>query len=146
MLAALSPLLDEGRVMSFEHADRSRPVTVGGGAVADDGQVVATSGAGRVPAGLPIAVLTDGMTVSSGEAAAIAFVGQEGVRSFGQPTFGFSTENDPRYLVDGAIVNRTVGVDTDRTGRRYGVPVVPDVVVDDSGITAAIDAWFDGPR
>ncbi|WP_267238807.1 S41 family peptidase [Clavibacter phaseoli] len=146
MLAALSPLLDEGRVMSFEYADRSLPVTVQGGAVADDGRVVATSAASRVPEGLPIAVLTDGMTVSSGEAVAIAFVGQDGVRSFGQPTYGFSTANEPRTLVDGAIVNLTVAVDADRTGRRYGVPVVPDVVVDDTGITAAVDAWFDAPR
>jgi carboxyl-terminal processing protease len=146
MLAALSPLLDEGQVMSFEHADRSVPVTVTGGAVADDGQVVATSGAGRVPAGLPIAVLTDGMTVSSGEAAAVAFVGQEGVRSFGQPTYGFSTANEARTLVDGAVVNLTVGVDSDRTGKRYGVPVEPDVGVDDAGVTAAVDAWFDAPR
>ncbi|MCJ1712137.1 S41 family peptidase [Clavibacter michiganensis subsp. phaseoli] len=146
MLAALSPLLDEGRVMSFEYADRSLPVTVQGGAVADDGRVVATSAASRVPEGLPIAVLTDGMTVSSGEAVAIAFVGQDGVRSFGQPTYGFSTANEPRTLVDGAIVNLTVAVDADRTGKRYGVPVVPDVVVDDTGITAAVDAWFDAPR
>jgi carboxyl-terminal processing protease len=146
MLAALSPLLDEGRVMSFEYADRSEPVTVAGGAVAQGGEVMATSDAGRVPAGLPIAVLTDGMTVSSGEAAAIAFVGQAGVRSFGQPTYGFSTGNEPRTLSDGAIVNLTVTVDADRTGKRYGVPVVPDVVVDDAGITAAVDAWFDAPR
>ncbi|MFT2753730.1 S41 family peptidase [Clavibacter sp. Sh2088] len=146
MLAALSPLLDEGQVMSFEYTGRSVPVTVAGGAVAQDGDVVATSGAGRVPAGLPVAVLTDGMTVSSGEAAAIAFVGQEGVRSFGQPTYGFSTANEPRTLVDGAVVNLTVGVDADRTGKRYGVPVEPDVVVDEAGITAAVDAWFDAPR
>ncbi|OUE29882.1 Peptidase family S41 [Clavibacter michiganensis] len=146
MLAALSPLLDEGRVMSFEHADRSLPITVQDGAVADDGSVAARSGAGRVPAGLPVAVLTDGMTGSSGEAAAIAFVGQEGVRSFGQPTYGFSTVNQPITLIDGAVVNLTVAVDADRTGKRYGVPVVPDVVIDDARITAAVDAWFDAPR
>ena len=146
MLAALSPLLDEGRVMSFEYADRAEPVTVQEGAVADDGRVVATSAAGRVPAGLPIAVLTDGTTVSSGEAAALAFVGQAGVRSFGQPTYGFSTANAPRTLVDGAIVNLTVAVDADRTGKRYGVPIVPDVVVDEAGITPAVAAWFDASR
>lgn len=146
MLAALSPLLDEGRVMSFEQRDRSLPVTVQGGAVADDGRVVETSAAGRVPGSLPIAVLTDGMTGSSGEAAVIAFVGQAGVRSFGQPTYGFSTANDPRTLFDGAIVNITDAVDADRTGKRYGVPIVPDVAVDDAGITAAVDAWFDAAR
>ncbi|QIS45460.1 S41 family peptidase [Clavibacter capsici] len=146
MLAALSPLLDEGQVMSFAYADRLVPVTVAGGAAAQGGDVVATSDAGRVPAGLPIAVLTDGMTVSSGEAAAIALVGQEGVRSFGQPTYDFSTVNAPRTLIDGAVVILTVAVDADRTGKRYGVPVVPDVVVDDAGITAAVDAWFDAPR
>jgi carboxyl-terminal processing protease len=137
MLAALSPLLDEGRVMSFEHAHGSVPVTLQDGAVADDGSVAATSGAGRVPAGLPIAVLTDGMTGSSGEAAAIAFVGQEGVRSFGQPTYGFSTANQPITLIDGAVVNLTVAVDADRSGKRYGVPVEPDVVVDDAALARA---------
>ncbi|WP_435079525.1 S41 family peptidase [Clavibacter michiganensis] len=146
MLAAVSPLLDEGQVMSFDDADGSVPVTVAGGAVAQGGDVMATSDAGRVPAGLPIAVVADGMTVSSGEAVAIAFVEQAGVRSFGQPTYGFSTGNEPRTLPDGAIVNLTVTVDADRTGRRYGGPVVPDVVVDDAGVTAAVDAWFDAPR
>jgi carboxyl-terminal processing protease len=38
MLAALSPLLDEGQVMSFQYADRSMPVTVQGGAVATTGR------------------------------------------------------------------------------------------------------------
>ncbi|OUE19334.1 Peptidase family S41 [Clavibacter michiganensis] len=146
MLAAVLPLLDEGQVMSFEYADGSVPVTVAGGAVAQGGDAMATSDAGRVPAGLPIAVLTDGMTVSSGEAVAIAFVGQDGVRSFGQPTYGFSSANTPRTLVDGAIVNLTVAVDADRTGKRYGAAVAPDVVVDDAGVTAAVDAWFDAPR
>ncbi|AJW80510.1 hypothetical protein CmiCFBP2404_03305 [Clavibacter michiganensis subsp. insidiosus] len=146
MLAAVSPLLDEGQVMSFDDADGSVPVTVAGGAVAQGGEVMAMSAAGRVPAGLPIAVVTDGMTVSSGEAVAIAFVGQDGVRSFGQPTYGFSTGNAPRTLPDGAIVNLTVTVDADRTGKRYGVPVAPDVMVDDAGITAAVDEWFDAPR
>lgn len=146
MLGAVSPLLDEGQVVSFEYADRSVPVTCARGAVAQGGDVMATSDAGRVPAGLPVAVLTDGMTVSSGEAVAIAFVGQDGVRSFGQPTYGFSTANEPRTLFDGAIVNLTVAVDADRTGKRYGVPIVPDVTMDDAGITAAVDTWFDAPR
>ncbi|QIT11990.1 S41 family peptidase [Clavibacter michiganensis] len=146
MLAAVSPLLDEGQVMSFEYADGSVPVTVAGGVVSQGSDIMATSDAGRVPAGPPIAVVTDGMTVSSGEAVAIAFVGQDGVRSFGQPTYGFSTGNEPRALPDGAIVNLTVTVDADRTGRCYGGPVVPDVVVDDAGVTGAVDAWFDAPR
>ncbi|GAB2976011.1 S41 family peptidase [Frigoribacterium salinisoli] len=143
MLAAVSPLLDEGRVLSFEHRDRSDVVEVGGGVVTLRGAAQAATTAGRLDDGLPVAVVVDGMTGSSAEAVAIAFIGQEGVRVLGRPSYGVSTSNEPRRLYDGAVVNLTVAVDADRTGTRHGGPIVPDVVVgDDAELAAALEEWW----
>jgi C-terminal processing protease CtpA/Prc len=71
--------------------------------------------------------------VSSGEAVAIAFRGRPVTRFFGAATGGLSTANAPIPLRDGAIAVVTIGVDLDRTGRRYGGPVEPDEVVPGDG-------------
>ncbi|KQM16814.1 hypothetical protein ASF83_13705 [Plantibacter sp. Leaf171] len=142
MLAAVAPLLDDGTVETFEAVDRSTVVSVDGGTVSSDGaqQAAATSPQQKVDG--PIAVLIDGMTGSSAEAVAIAFIGQADVHVFGQPSYGFSTANQPLRLYDGAVVNLTVAVDADRTGKRYGVPIQPDTVVDDTQLPAAVTDWF----
>lgn len=142
MLAAVAPLLDDGTVETFESVDRSTVVSVDGGAVSSDGvqQAEATTPLPKVDG--PVAMVIDGMTGSSAEAAAIAFIGQSDVRVFGQPSYGFSTANQPVRLYDGAVVNLTVAVDADRTGKRYGVPIRPDTVVDDAALPAAISDWL----
>jgi carboxyl-terminal processing protease len=73
-----------------------------------------------------VAVLVDSATGSSGEAIAIAFRGRARTRFFGERTAGFSTVNQFFVLADGAILNMTVGVDTDRNGRVYLDGVSPD--------------------
>ncbi|MBF4510897.1 S41 family peptidase [Plantibacter sp. VKM Ac-2885] len=143
MVAAVAPLLDDGTVETFESVDRSTVVSVSGGAVSSDGnrQSAATKPQPKVDG--PIAVVIDGMTGSSAEAVAIAFIGQSDVHVFGQPSYGFSTANQPVRLYDGAVVNLTVAVDADRTGKRYGVPIEPDTAVEDfTQLPAAISTWL----
>ncbi|WP_285039941.1 S41 family peptidase [Plantibacter sp. lyk4-40-MEA-4] len=143
MLAAVAPLLDDGTVETFESVDGSTVVSVDGGTVSSDGT---RQGAAMTPQPKvhgPIAVVINGMTGSSAEAVAIAFIGQSDVRVFGQPSYGFSTANQPVHLYDGAVVNLTVAVDADRTGKRYGVPIEPDTTVEDfAQLPAAISEWL----
>ncbi|WP_120339037.1 S41 family peptidase [Cryobacterium soli] len=143
MLAAVAPLLSDGQVMSFDYADRSDAVTVEGATVSLRGAEQATSTARTTKTSLPIAVLIDGMTGSSAEAVAISFVSQPNAELFGQPSYGFSTVNEPRRLYDGAAINLTTAVDADRSGTRYGTPIVPDHVIDDPGaFDPAVRQWL----
>jgi carboxyl-terminal processing protease len=73
-----------------------------------------------------VAVLVDSATGSSGEAVAIAFRGRPRTRFFGERTAGFSTVNRFFALADGAILNMTVGVDTDRNGKAFLAGISPD--------------------
>jgi C-terminal processing protease CtpA/Prc len=143
MLAAVAPLLNDGTVETFESADTSTAVSVDGGTVSSGRkQQSAASSPPEKTDERPIAVEINGMTGSSAEAVAIAFIGQSNVRVFGQPSYGFSTVNQPMRLYDGAVVNLTVAVDADRTGKRYGVPIEPDETVDDAQLPVAISGWL----
>jgi carboxyl-terminal processing protease len=76
-----------------------------------------------------VAVLTDSLTASSGEAVAIAFRGRDGTRSFGEATWGLSTANSAFPLSDGAVMVLTVATMADRLGNVYGGALVPDEVI-----------------
>lgn len=80
-----------------------------------------------------VAVLTDNLVASSGEAVAIAFRQRAGARSFGTATCGLSTANATVPLSDGATLYLTVSVMADRTRVRYGDSVAPDETVADAG-------------
>ncbi|WP_207504482.1 S41 family peptidase [Telluribacter humicola] len=75
-----------------------------------------------------VAVLTDRLTASSGEAVAIAFRGRPNTRSFGKPTCGLSTANARFPLLNGASLVLTVATMADRTSKEYGKTVEPDVL------------------
>jgi len=79
---------------------------------------------------LPIAVLTDGQAGSSGEIAAISFVGNARTKSFGQPTMGLTTGNGSFGLPDGSQMFIASTHMVDRNGKVYSRPVVPDVLVE----------------
>ncbi|QQD76171.1 S41 family peptidase [Curtobacterium sp. YC1] len=142
MLAALSPLLTDGRVMTFEYADRSDDVSIDGDRAMLRGTVQADAPGSMPKSDLPVAVLVNGMTGSSAEGVAISFTGQRNVRTFGEPTYGYSTANQPIRLYDGAVVNLTVAVDADRTGQRYGDPLVPDVGSAPEQVAATAEVWL----
>lgn len=84
---------------------------------------------GEVPGALgsvPVAVLIDGGTASSGEATAIAFEGRPLTRFFGERTWGISTAVNEYRLLDGAVLHFAAAVDVDRTGRQYSDGIDPD--------------------
>lgn len=130
MLAGLAPLLEEGEVGFFtlptgsvEPWEIRGSVALWNGAAMVDNSLEAPTHLGR-----PIAVLISSFTGSSGEAVAVAFHGQEGVRFFGQPTAGLTTSNEPVELSDGALIALTMSNFTDRLGLQYGqgISVEPD--------------------
>jgi hypothetical protein len=73
-----------------------------------------------------VAVLTDSLTASSGEAVAVAFRGRPRARSFGGATWGVSTANAAFPLSDGAVIFLTVATMADRLGTLYGDALDPD--------------------
>jgi C-terminal processing protease CtpA/Prc len=101
-------------------------------------------GAYRLLAGTaPVAVVMGAGTASSGEAVALAFRGQRGSRSFGQPSAGFSTGNRPTTLVDGTTLLLTHNVMTDRNGQGDGGRMQPDQATASGPATlAAAQAWL----
>lgn len=133
MVAGLGPLLGDGRAGVFVDPDSvridwyHRAGVAGTSSAGVDYPAVSVSAPYtlRRP-GAPVAVLYGPFTASSGEAAAISFRGLPNARSFGTPTYGLSTANQGFLLSDGALLNLTVAVQGDRTGRLYGGPVPPD--------------------
>ena len=116
--------------------------------------VAAALSSGRAPYALrrpnpPVAVLTDSLTASSGEAIAVAFRGRPAARSFGGATTGVPTANAGFRLPDNAFLLIMVSLDADRTGRQYDTRIPPDVAVpqtarpawDDATVTEAT-AWL----
>ena len=77
----------------------------------------------------PVAILTDALTASSGEATLICFRGLDYVRVFGAPTAGYASANQPFPLPGGDQLVLTTGCDVARTGEVFcDDPIVPDVL------------------
>ncbi|WBO86747.1 S41 family peptidase [Hymenobacter yonginensis] len=73
-----------------------------------------------------VAVLTDSLTASSGEAMTVAFKGRKHTRSFGASTCGVSTGRSRFSLSDGSVLLLTTAVFADRRLVRYGHAIAPD--------------------
>jgi Peptidase family S41 len=100
------------------------------------------------PVRLPIAVLIDNRTGSSGEIVAISFVGNKLTRSFGQPTWGLTTGNGAFLLPDGSEMRIASTHMADRNGKMYPGSVTPDIIImqdkqngSDNTLAAAL-AWL----
>lgn len=79
-----------------------------------------------------VAVLYSNKTNSAGEAVAIAFIGRDNTRSFGQATAGRSTANAGYRLPDGSRIELTTAKGVDRKGAIYGGVIEPDVTIEDA--------------
>ena len=133
MLAGLGPLLGEGVAGAF-HDSRGENFNwfyrdgVAGYEGAESWSYAKVDGvAYRVAGSVPVAVLIDRGTASSGEAVAVAFRGKPHTRFFGEHTLGVSTNNNNYVLSDGANMILTIGVYVDRNGQEYENGIEPDV-------------------
>ena len=123
MIAAVSPLLPDGVILSFKSRKGTSPVTLD--------YVLRSQGlapAGKFADSVPVAILTDEWTASSGEATLLCFRGLDNVRTFGVPTAGYASGNVPYPLLDGYRLVITTSCDKARTDEVFcDDPIAPDV-------------------
>lgn len=131
MVAAVSPLLEDGELMYFDMSGKKVPVTLEGSFVNGGGTGVNVNSF-KMSDEVPIALITDDMTASSGEATLICFLGMDNVRTFGHATAGYASSNTVYDLYDGARILMTIGRDVSRNGDVFCEdPIQPDVETDD---------------
>lgn len=137
MLAGIGPLLGDTIVGQFSLGPSAERWFYRGGISGilrpDGGLDTATrvSVAPVAPIGrdVPVAVLFDQGTGSSGEAVAIAFLGRPNLRTFGTLSAGYATTNRGSRLPDDANMVVTVGYNADRLGREHPDQISPDVSI-----------------
>lgn len=147
MLAAVSPLLTQGRLVSFVHRDGAKSwITLERSSVvyqatASTSHRMATA---NVPGSSftdhPVAVLQGPYTGSSGEAVLLAFTSQKNVRTFGQITAGLASGNVAKTMPDGATITLTSSWDSNRNGTRtypHGIPPTVATSVGADTVTTA---------
>ncbi|WP_326983364.1 S41 family peptidase [Chryseobacterium sp. MYb264] len=77
-----------------------------------------------------IAVLIGPRTASSGEATAISFIGKSNVKTFGQPSAGYTSANQDYQLSDGKTFHLAASFEMDRNGKEYTEKIQPDYPVE----------------
>ncbi|WP_052345965.1 S41 family peptidase [Hymenobacter swuensis] len=98
---------------------------------------------GRGEGGDPVvAVLTDTLTASSGEAVAVAFKARKHTRSFGAGTCGVSTGRSRFDLSDGSVLLLTTAVFADRRLVRYGHSIAPDEPLKPAEVVPRATRWI----
>lgn len=140
MATAVSSLLPDGELMYYHYRSYDVPVTLKDGVISNAG----TGGKSLYPEeklNVPVAILTDGMTASSGEALTLCFRGLENTRTFGAPTAGYTSVNMLYSLYDGAQMYLTVAFDKARTGEVFEETRIEPDVVTDSPLEAALE-WL----
>lgn len=125
MISSVSPLLPDGDILKFKSRKRTTPVTLE--------YVVKSYGLtpediGKFPSSMPVAILTDGRTASSGEATLLCFRGLDNTRTFGGRSAGYASGNVTHTLPDGYLFAITRSCDMARTGEVFcDDPIEPDV-------------------
>lgn len=140
MATAVSSLLPDGELMYYHYHSYDVPVTLKDGVISNAG----TGGKSLYPdekLKVPVAILTDGMTASSGEALTLCFRGLENVKTFGAPTAGYTSVNMLYSLYDGAQLYLTVAFDKARTGEIFKETSIEPDVATDSPLEAALE-WL----
>ena len=138
MATAVSSLLPDGELVYYHYRSYDVPVTLKNGVVSNAG----TGGKSLYPEeklNVPVAILTDDMTASSGEALTLCFRGLENTRTFGAPTAGYTSINMLYNMYDGAQMYLTVAFDKARTGEIFKETSIEPDVATDSPLEAALE-------
>ena len=121
MIAAVHRFLPDDKILRFKSRKFNMPVT-------KDYVLRTVDIEAQAPIDCPVAILTDGNTASSGEATLLCFRGLDYARSFGAPTAGYASANQPKTLPDGSRLVLTTSCDVARTGEIFcDDPIAPDV-------------------
>ena len=128
MLQGVGSLLEDDTLLTFIMRDNNTFEVI-----LDEGEVkgfdVRTSDEYKAKVGkIPVAILIDSDTASSGEMLCLAFKGRADTKTFGEETAGFTTANQSFKLYDGSFLQVTAGRIKDSTGEIYdGNPIIPDI-------------------
>ena len=124
MIAAIHRFLPDDVILKF--SSRQRPMSV------NTAFVMRSVGMEQQPPiHCQVALLTDEWTASSGEAVLICFRGLENSRTFGSPTAGYCSCNQPFLLPGGSRLVLTTGEDIARTREVFcDDPIEPDVITE----------------
>jgi C-terminal processing protease CtpA/Prc len=154
MLVGILPLLPEGLMLSFKSVKGvSTDVSRQGGEIwlAGNKATDALESVSSMPA-IPVmpvhvAVLTGPQTGSSGEMLVLAFKGRTNTRSFGLPTAGVTSANQPFPLRHGGVLNLATFTTLDRSGTPHPGPIQPDERIEPHGAQLSAEqaaaAWLD---
>lgn len=129
MLVGVGPVLGEDTVGYFLDSNKTKTVwryEKGKALLDGDIQAETTPYYTLKSANPVVAVLTDSLTASSGEAVVVAFKARKHTKSFGTNTSGVSTSNSRFDLSDGSIIWLTTAVFADRHLVPYGHSIAPD--------------------
>lgn len=147
MIAGVGPVLGEGLIGWIVYDDRAYEREYRDGAALSLGEAFAQVADPYTLLKMypKVAVLTDGVVASAGEAVVVFFRGRPGTRSFGTPTCGHHHLQEALSLRDGATLFLATSQHADRTKERYGGAIQPDEIIADPGETVnrAI-AWLQG--
>lgn len=125
MITAVSPLLPNGIILKFKSRDKTTPISL---EYLVRTYQLSADRIGKIPSSTPVAVLTNGMTGSSGEATLLSFRGLDNVKTFGSPSAGYASGNVTHVLADGYLLAITRSCDVARTGEVFcNDPIDPDV-------------------
>ena len=135
MIAAIHRFLPDDVILKF--SSRKRPMSI------NTFFVMQSVGLEKqAPIDCPVALLTDDWTASSGEAVLICFRGLANTHTFGSPTAGYCSCNQPFALLGGSQLVLTIGEDVARTGEAFcDDPISPDVLTE-TPFEDALD-WLD---
>ena len=149
MIAGVGPVLGEGIIGWIVYNGREYEREYRDGAALSLGEAFALVQAPyTVQKPYPrVAVLTDGLVNSAGEALAVYFKGRPDTRSFGTPTCGHHHLLQDFSLNDGAVLWLTTARHEDRARRTYAGPIEPDEVITnpDEAVSRAV-AWLHSRR
>ena len=124
MITSVSPLLPDGIILKFKSRDRTTPISL---EYVTRSYGLPSESIRKVPASVPIAVLTDNHTGSSGEATLLCFRGLDNAKTFGGPSAGYASGNVTHTLADGYQFAITKSCDVARTGEVFCEdPIDPD--------------------
>lgn len=130
MLAAISPFIPDGLLFQFKSDYYTSSVELNAGVITQNKNTLITVEDLDV-LDIPVAVLQNEWTASSGEATLISFKGLPNVKTFGCASAGYCSANQVYSLYDGAELVLTVSKDVDRLGNEYCEdPIEPDFVTD----------------
>ena len=148
MLSGIGPVLGEGVAGYFIDPDnQASAYSYQNGIASLDGNSISvvSNPYSLIKPNPKVAVLIDGLTASSGEAIAIAFIGRPNTRLFGvKSSCGLSTANENFTLSNGGLLFLTVSVMADRSKNKFGGPILPDEISNsgqEGAVVAAIN-WL----